>query len=411
MPLPSADVLLRIERLLGIGKQQEALPLLVEYLRSNPASARAWWLMSLSVTDTKYQVDCLERVIQLEPDNELARERLLMLKNGPSAPISVNPFTTLEMPDADKFRAAESVAPARTTKVDDQPAHAAVESAAILPAAPAEQEEPPIEPPVVPPGVTAVRPKKSNSKWWVLYSLGAILLLIIAVFLFIYFRGQQQDRLRIQRDYALQQTLIVAQTLAGLPTSTPRPTLTATPTSTPRPTKTTTPAPSITPTYQYTLTRTLRPSGLVGPIIGLFAPEIKLNDVVTGHQVTLSQFDGKPVLIFFFATWCPHCTDEISSIQSISQEYNNSGLVVLAISSAENSTVVRDFQSTHQLTFPVLLDPENVALAAYRVKLLPIHFFITTSGRISYLVSGEMTLDQLKAQVEKLLIVPPTPTP
>jgi peroxiredoxin len=410
MPLPSADVLLRIERLLGIGKQQEALPLLVEYLRSNPSSARAWWLMSLSVTDTKYQVDCLERVIQLDPDNELARERLQMLKNNPSAPVSVNPFTTLEMPGADKFRAAEPVAPAWTTKVDDKSSHAVVDSATIPPAASPEQVEPPVEPPAAPPE-TPVIPKKSNAKWWVIDGLAVVLLIIVAVFLFIYFRGQQQDRLRTQRDYDLQQTLIVAQTLAGLPTSTPRPTSTGTPTSTPRPTRTTTPAPSITLTYQYTPTRTLRPSGLVGPIIGLFAPDINLTDVVTGHQVTLSQYDGKPVLVFFFATWCPHCNDEIASLISIYQTYNDSDLVVLAISSAENLAVVRDFQSVHQMTFPVLLDPDNVALIAYHVKLLPSHFFITTAGRISYLVSGEMTLDQLKAQVDKLLRVPSTPTP
>ncbi len=51
MTQPTANILLRIERLLSAGKQQEARLLLVEYIKLNPASARAWWLMSLTLTD------------------------------------------------------------------------------------------------------------------------------------------------------------------------------------------------------------------------------------------------------------------------------------------------------------------------------------------------------------------------
>jgi len=49
MTQPPADILQRIEGLLHAGKQPEARLVLMEYLKSNPSSARAWWLMSQTV--------------------------------------------------------------------------------------------------------------------------------------------------------------------------------------------------------------------------------------------------------------------------------------------------------------------------------------------------------------------------
>jgi hypothetical protein len=111
MTQPAADVLLRIERLLRIGKQQEAQVLLVEYLKVNPFSARAWWLMSLTVPGINQQRDCLERVLRLDPDDELARERLEMLKNQPTLPPSVKPFTMLDLPEVKSELPEEPITP------------------------------------------------------------------------------------------------------------------------------------------------------------------------------------------------------------------------------------------------------------------------------------------------------------
>jgi hypothetical protein len=63
----SGDKLQQIEVLLKAGDKPEALRLLVDYLRLNPTSPRAWWLMSQAVTDPGQKVDCLERLLQLDP--------------------------------------------------------------------------------------------------------------------------------------------------------------------------------------------------------------------------------------------------------------------------------------------------------------------------------------------------------
>ena len=123
-----------------------------------------------------------------------------------------------------------------------------------------------------------------------------------------------------------------------------------------------------------------------------------------------NQFDGQPVLIFFFSTLCTMCNKEVTAVESIYQTYKGDGLVLLAIDSGETAATVEAFRSAHQLTFPILLDPVSTALSTYRVDTLPRHVFVNTAGMITYVGMGEMTPDELNTQVEIILQHPPTAT-
>jgi peroxiredoxin len=208
-------------------------------------------------------------------------------------------------------------------------------------------------------------------------------------------------------------TSAVAQTLTNLPLPTMIPTWTDTSTFTALPTVTLTITPTLTPTLKYTLTKTPRPSSLIGPVVGLYAPDFSLTDLVTGERVTLSQFDGQPVLLFFWATWCSMCNNEVDSIETIAQTYKEAGLVVLSINTAEDPTAVSAYQIAHLLAFPVLLDPGSVVQSAYHVNLnaIPIHFFVNSSGRIAFIGKSEMTLNEMKVQVDAIMRRYPTATP
>jgi len=73
----------RAELLLQEGNLREARLLLVELLKSSPASAPAWWAMSRAVVDEKQVLDCLERTLRFDPNHEQARIRLEQIKNPP----------------------------------------------------------------------------------------------------------------------------------------------------------------------------------------------------------------------------------------------------------------------------------------------------------------------------------------
>jgi peroxiredoxin len=396
-----ADILLRIERLLRAGKQQEAQLFLVEYLKLDPASARAWWLMSLTLTDVNQQVDCLQYVIRLDPKNEPARERLAKLINQPPVLPSVSPFAVSDPADIEEPKGDVPLTPAwaSTGAVPE-----------IVPQQPAAEQTVSPEPPApIEPAGKVPPPRKSKTKWGIGFVLmTAFAICVIASVEYLSLQGKAQAQVQVR---SLQETFAVAQTLTSLPLPTLIPTWTASPTRTVLPTATFTKVPTLTPTLIYTLTKTPRPSSLIGPAVGLYAPDFNLISLTTGQQVTLSQFDGQPVLLFFWASVCSQCNNEIGSIETISQTYKDAGLVVLTINTAEDPATVTIFQNAHLLTIPILLDPDSAVQSAYHVDAIPRHFFVNSSGRIASIGWGEMTLNELKVQVDAIMRRYPTSTP
>ena len=111
MTQPLANILLRIEQLLNAGRQQEARMLLVDYLQQNPASARGWWLLSLTLTDVSRQVACLQRVLRLDPENKPAQDKLNKLINQIPDSRSVSPFTSSFMGEEEEIADDLSLVP------------------------------------------------------------------------------------------------------------------------------------------------------------------------------------------------------------------------------------------------------------------------------------------------------------
>ena len=275
---------------------------------------------------------------------------------------------------------------------------------------------PPKPPTPIKPSAKPSRPRNPASRWEIVYILIAafIILATVAVigYIAIQRRGQAQAP-AIADAINLQQTLVVAQTLTSLPLPTLIPTWTLSPTWTGVPTATFTSSPSPSPTQVPTATKTPRPTSQVGPLAGLFAPDFTLTELASGKQVTLSLYDGQPVLIYFWATWCNNCNIEMGSIESISQANKAAGLVTLTVNAAEDLSTVTLYRSNHNLTVPILLDPDSVFKNAYNVNLdtIPVHFFIDTSGRIKSIRMGQMTQAELQGQVDAILPLSPTPTP
>ena len=120
-----------------------------------------------------------------------------------------------------------------------------------------------------------------------------------------------------------------------------------------------------------------------GSEIGNLAPDFQL-DNLDGQSVSLSDFRGKPVLVNFWASWCPPCRSEMPFIQDVfaDKEWVEEGLVVLAIDIGESPSTVREFVKTDGLTFPVLLDITGDMSNEYRVRAIPTTFFINREGII-----------------------------
>src|SRR4030042_2753345 len=98
------------------------------------------------------------------------------------------------------------------------------------------------------------------------------------------------------------------------------------------------------------------------PQVGKQAPDFQLLNLEE-EPVSLSDFQGRPVLLNFWATWCGPCRQEMPLIQDIFTEESDTGLVILAIDVGEPPSAVSSFIQSNNFSFPVLLDTDqDVAL-------------------------------------------------
>ena len=131
----------------------------------------------------------------------------------------------------------------------------------------------------------------------------------------------------------------------------------------------------------------------VDPQAGKPAPDFELS-TLDGKTVHLSDYKGHPVLVNYWATWCPPCRDELPLIQVRHAQYSPD-LVVPAINAGEDSATVKNYIEKEGLTFPVLLDPDWKVEALFGIMAYPTSIFIDRNGVVQARYVGGMNQDVL----------------
>ncbi len=139
------------------------------------------------------------------------------------------------------------------------------------------------------------------------------------------------------------------------------------------------------------------------PQVGFPAPDFSLSNL-DGQSVRLADWRGQPLVLNFWATWCPPCRAEMPALQAAAQAYGDQGVRVLGVNQAEDPNPVVGFMQTLGLDFPVLLDRDAAVSQLYRVRSLPTTFFIDREGVIREIViGGPMSQALLTSKMESLL--------
>ena len=141
------------------------------------------------------------------------------------------------------------------------------------------------------------------------------------------------------------------------------------------------------------------------PSPGGMAPDFQLQNL-DGETVTLSGLRGTPVMLNFWATWCPPCRGEMPFIQEAYQNpaWKESGVKIMAVNIGESQEDVQDFMDTLALSFPVLLDKQQNVAKSYNVGAIPTTFFIDEEGMIKYVKIGAFrNVSELDGLLESLV--------
>jgi peroxiredoxin len=127
--------------------------------------------------------------------------------------------------------------------------------------------------------------------------------------------------------------------------------------------------------------RTLRPEAVPAALRNREAPDFELPDV-TGKKWSLRSLRGRPVLLNFWATWCPPCVEEMPSIEDLSRAVGDRA-VVLAVSVDEDWDALRRF-FPKGTSLSVLLDQSKELPKKYGTEKYPETFLIDPEGRVRH---------------------------
>lgn len=117
------------------------------------------------------------------------------------------------------------------------------------------------------------------------------------------------------------------------------------------------------------------------------APSFKLIDMDDVTH-TLAEFKGKPVIINFWATWCPPCREELPSMNRAWKKVKDDGIAMIAINVGEDEDTIFAFSGEFPIDFMVLLDEKGEEINKWPIKGLPTTFVLDPQGRIVYQAVG-----------------------
>ncbi len=133
-------------------------------------------------------------------------------------------------------------------------------------------------------------------------------------------------------------------------------------------------------------------------------PPLVLEDL-DGKSHSLAAYQGKVVLVNFWATWCPPCREEMPSMQRLKEKMDGQPFVMLGVNSGEPAEDLAEFLKLVRADFDILLDGDSAATKRWKVFGLPTSFLIDRQGKVRYTLTGTTEWDKGEAVdlIEELL--------
>jgi peroxiredoxin len=129
---------------------------------------------------------------------------------------------------------------------------------------------------------------------------------------------------------------------------------------------------------------------------GKTAPDFTVTDV-HGVEHKLSDYQGRNVLLVFWATWCPACNVEIPHLIGLRKEHKKDDLAILALSN-ETARHLKSFGETKGINYSVVPLGSSVLPQPYAdVRSIPTSFFIDKNGTIKLAAVGLVSLEDSRA--------------
>ena len=134
------------------------------------------------------------------------------------------------------------------------------------------------------------------------------------------------------------------------------------------------------------------------------AVDFTLNDL-SGKQVSLQDYEGKVVVLNFWATWCSPCRREMPGLEKLYQKYKDKDFQLLGIVVVSSEKDISDQVKSIGVSYPILLGDKKLISDYGSFNMIPNSFIIGRDGKILKQLSGSRTYTVFEKEVKKALLL------
>ncbi|MBO1018167.1 TlpA family protein disulfide reductase [Achromobacter sp. SD115] len=119
----------------------------------------------------------------------------------------------------------------------------------------------------------------------------------------------------------------------------------------------------------------------------LVMPDVQLLD---GTRLSAADLAGKPLVVEYWASWCPYCARQNPHLQKLTDAASGKGLRILTVSIDKDEQAARDYIAKHGYTFGVAMDSEALRAVFGKRRVIPEIFVLDANGKLLEAIPGEM---------------------
>lgn len=137
-------------------------------------------------------------------------------------------------------------------------------------------------------------------------------------------------------------------------------------------------------------------------------PQVKNNEKTVGSKILVFQrLEGgiidlkdykneKPVVLDFWASWCPNCQRSMPVLNKLYDKYKDK-IEVIGVNIQENESTIKSFVESYGINFPIVLDPDGAISRSYGVNYTNVHILIEKNGEVKKLIPGDISESDIQS--------------
>ena len=106
--------------------------------------------------------------------------------------------------------------------------------------------------------------------------------------------------------------------------------------------------------------------------------------MMDGNEGNLTKYrDGKNAIVFFWATWCPHCREELKEMNAMKEDFEKKDIRLVIVNSGEKEKIVKNYVEKHNIKLDMFLDVDSEVTEEYDIFGLPTFYFVRKDGIVA----------------------------